>query len=887
MTARASQEGARHRPPPLLTSLSAATQDTTPTSPALHTPTPTRLDGLDAKSGLQRFVLTDPLAFRYLEADPSTTLIERRTDLQGYECYIVEQWTTSRMHPTCMITTFTGDHTNVVKVGVLGLPADESTWSPRLRVYFKALNQYHARRRETPLGILMVTNLAGFPSSLAVIPVPDGDVGKHRFDFFVNEDLKRLGCSGRVGLSLSQPAPSTVVKFHQLYRTSEKNDIYKSVIEIIKLCQTALTLFDKLEIDYADGLLCDVTERAINDWWLEFGSDHYNIEPHDGILGPTTVAGLLGMLMGARNRLHAMGAPTPKNPFDIDAMKKAISAFQKQQRFPRTRRLDRRTMDRLHKATQKAADKVQWTMPRAVKSTVAELSGKGGDIIQDGIGRRDRAGIAEIETVDIDRFVQLVYSDRCKWLWLGKPMKKRKVGEQADQTSHDAQEAPGFSKSLVFKSDEQGGFSWTAGRRGTVDGSEPQKRETEVEQYGDSRVPSPIDEGDESDQDVKPSVVKRAAGVKQDAKSGFSRVKDVVGFRNHKSKPSVDEPAATSPVDHKASKRPSVARSHTSPVSSPNSPHASETDPSRNFSVNAAADQSSRLNVVLSNGDSRNRSTSLLSAAQITSQESLRPPIHAALSKTSTADDSDQHKRRNNSGTTVGTADIPSVAGSVYNGMELNETLPTGPETAFDVSQLLQRTVSYSHYVTTELETHNEYAYPRQMSFSLAEDSVLTWEPVHESDYDPFASPAAQMAEQQQTAEEFKKLRALITLLQTRTVTWTQSQLEEMHMFLDKTDRDQEKLDQMHLPRQQIVRELRTHTEGMLREEKDRLEVGGKEIETLVAKLEYEIDALKTKVEDVRVAVGDYEKGVIRIEERVSELEKEAERSSSWTCTVQ
>ncbi|KAF2215688.1 hypothetical protein CERZMDRAFT_35072 [Cercospora zeae-maydis SCOH1-5] len=850
MTARSSQEGARHGPPPLLTSLSAAAQDGAPTSPRLHIPTPTRPDGLDARSGQQRFVLTDPLAFRYLEADPSTTVIERRTDLQGYECYIVEQWTTSRMHPTCMITTFTGDHTNVVKVGVLGLPADESTWSPRLRVYFKALNQYHARRRETPLGILMVTNLAGFPSSLAVIPVPDGDVGKHRFDFFVNEDLKRLGCSGRVGLSLSQPAPSTVVKFHQLYRTSEKNDIYKSVIEIIKLCQTALTLFDKLEIDYADGLLCDVTERAINDWWLEFGSDHYNIEPHDGILGPTTVAGLLGMLMGARNRLHAMGAPTSKDPFDVDAMKKAISAFQKQQRFPRTRRLDRRTMDRLHKATQKAADKVQWTMPRAVKSTVAELSGKGGDLIQDGIGRRDRAGIAEIETVDIDRFVQLVYSDRCKWLWLGKPMKKRKVGDQADQTSHDALEPPGFSKSLVFKSDEQGGFTWTAGRKSTVDGSEPQKRETEVEQYGDSRVPSPIDEGDESDQDVKPSVVKRVTGVKHDAKSGFGRVKDVVGFRNHKSKSSVDEPAAMSPVDHKPTKRPSVARSHTSPVSSLHSPHASETDPSRNFS-------------------------------------SLRPPIHASLSKTSTVDDSDQHVRRNNSSTTFDTADVPSVAGSVYNGVELNEALPTGPETAFDMSQLLQRTVSYSHYVTTELQTHNEYAYPRQMSFSLAEDSVLTWQSVHHGDYDPFASPAAQMAEQQQSAKELKKLRALITLLQTRTVTWTQSQLEKMHMSLDKIDRDQEYIDQMHLPRQQNVRELQTHAEGMLREEKDRLEEGGKEVETLVAKLEYEIDALKTKVQDVRVAVDDYEKGVVRIEERVGELEKEAEKSSSWACAVQ
>jgi hypothetical protein len=137
-----------------------------------------------------------------LEEDPSTTTLERRKELQGYECYIVEQWTTSRTHPTFVITTYTGDPAHVIVVGVLSVPTDESQWSPRLRVYFKALNQYHARRRDTPLGTLMVTNLSAFPSSLTVIPVPGGDLRKHRFDFFVNENLKRLGCSGRVGLTL-------------------------------------------------------------------------------------------------------------------------------------------------------------------------------------------------------------------------------------------------------------------------------------------------------------------------------------------------------------------------------------------------------------------------------------------------------------------------------------------------------------------------------------------------------------------------------------------------------------------------------------------------------------------------------------------------------------
>ncbi|KAG9639299.1 hypothetical protein KCU64_g13453, partial [Aureobasidium melanogenum] len=362
----------------------------------------------------QRLVLTDPIAFRYLQEDPGVEVIESSKELQGYEIYVVEQWATSRTHPTFVITTFTGDPQHVAQVGILSVPTNESGWSQRLRVYFKALNQYHARRRETSLGILMITNLSGFPSSLTVIPVPDGDLKKHRFEFFVAENLKRMGCSGRVGLTLSAPNSATVAKFHQLYKTSDKNPIHTSVIELVKLCQAALNIFDKLDFDYVDGLLCDITEKAVNDWWLDIGAEFYNIEPHDGILGPTTVAALLGLLMGARNRLSAVGAPVPKDPFDIEGMKRGISHFQKSNRMERTRRLDRHTLDKLHRISAKAANAEGWSVPRAVKSTVAELSGKGGEMLAEVVGRRDKAGIADIETSYIDRFEQLVYGQRFK-----------------------------------------------------------------------------------------------------------------------------------------------------------------------------------------------------------------------------------------------------------------------------------------------------------------------------------------------------------------------------------------------------------------------------------------------------------------------------------------
>ncbi|KAG7100803.1 Protein STB6 like protein [Verticillium longisporum] len=281
-------------------------------------------------------------------------------------------------------------------------------------------------------GELMVTNLSSFPSALTVIPVPDGDIRTHRKLFIVNEDLKRLGCSGRSGMSLTDPTPATQAKFYQLFRTSDRPPFFESVLELVKLCQTALFLFGKLEFEYVDGLLCDKTETAIGNWWTEVGAEYYNIEPTDGILGPTTVAALLGMLTGARNRLHYLGAPVAKDVFDIDCTKRGISWFQRSQKLEKTRRLDRQTVLKLHSVTAKAAAGEGWGVQKAVKSTVAEIGGKRGELVIGLVGGRDKGAIGDIETLDISKFVDLVSGERAKWLWLGKP--KRTALESNEKT---------------------------------------------------------------------------------------------------------------------------------------------------------------------------------------------------------------------------------------------------------------------------------------------------------------------------------------------------------------------------------------------------------------------------------------------------------------------
>lgn len=404
--------------------------------------------GLESKSH-RKLVFTDPIAFRYLEEDEATTVLARRQRLEGYELYIVEQWIVSRTHPTFTICTYTGEAKHSILVSVLAVPEDQSAWSKRLEIYFEAISQSYAREKETPLGALMVTNLSGFPSALNLISVPGGDVRKHREDFMVNEDLKRMGCSGRAAMGLQYPPVSTINKFHYMYRTSEKIPLYSSVMELVRYCQIALVLYGKLETTYADGLLCDHTEKAVSDWWNEIGFEFFNVEPSDGILGPTTVSALIGLMVGAYNRLKETGAPVSKDPVDLPAMKRAVGHFQKASKMDRTRRLDRATLDRLHRATANKVDDEGLTVTRALKSTVAGLSGKGGEMIARGLGGgKDKVGIAEVETLDIERLAQLVHGRSMKWLWQGK---------DKGATLLPTDELNG----RVFSTDDQGNFLWT------------------------------------------------------------------------------------------------------------------------------------------------------------------------------------------------------------------------------------------------------------------------------------------------------------------------------------------------------------------------------------------------------------------------------------------
>ncbi|KAF2820684.1 hypothetical protein CC86DRAFT_374340 [Ophiobolus disseminans] len=832
-----------------------ATAETLPAEAMAKSPT--------SPTGHQRFVMTDSVAARYLEDDPKTTVLARRQKIEGYEIYVVEQWACSRSHPTFLITTYTGNPADVVLASIISVPADEGEWSPQMRLYFKALTEYHARPKQTPYGTLMITNLSGFPSSLTVIPIPGGEMKQYREIFVVNENLKRLGCSGRLGIKLVPPSSTTEAKFHQLYRTSEKIPFNASVIELVKLCQVALVLFGKLEPEYADGLLCDITEKAVNDWWIEFGAEYYTVEPHDGVLGPTTVAALLGMLMGARNRLSACSAPVAKDVFDIESTKRGIAHFQKSQHLPKTRRLDRQTLDKLRRATIKAASKEGWAVPRAFKSTVAELGGKGGEMVMGMVGAGQKDGIAEVETVDLDQFVELVRGDHAKWLWHGKPRKTASSGDMFNRL-------PGEERST--SPDDQDPNKKTLTRESTFDHPRPMKRETTADSTKKHEVFSP--DGVERDKDKDP-FSKRAA-IKSIPGSGLRHIKDAVGLRTHASKLSREEHGRhalhRSKGDLRSPQHTDMNGSHARgdheetrleyDQSSIDSSQRTLTDGEPSFTkVLTETPRDSTISLALKaprRADGRHEPSALrVSVAE--SDTSTQPP---------TVDD--------------------SIAGSIYHGVELDGRLPI--EEVHEVPPLLRRTFSGDHLDFYAAPRDDEW-WPRNLSFSIAEENVLRWRSIAVVNVDETAvddgdtssaTLTAKLAAQNLQSEQLKRLHHRLAMLSNTDTAWVASRITDLTDLESAADADTETLESIYYPRLDTYHALREDAHAAITNNRSQLTVSLRELGNMGDKLDYEISALRSKVEDVEDALGEFERQVEFVESRADELDRVLGTREGW-----
>ncbi|KXG53558.1 uncharacterized protein PGRI_006080 [Penicillium griseofulvum] len=797
--------------------------------------------------GHQRLVFTDAVALRYLEEDPSTDVLQRRATLQGYEIYIVEQWACSRVHPTFIISTYTGDPSHTVIVGVLSVPTNEATWSPRLRMYFDAMKQCHARRKETPLGTVMVTDLSSFPSALSLIPIPNGDIKKHREDFIVNEDLKRLGCAGRAGLKLQPPSAATEAKFHQLYRTSERVPLYQAVMELVRQCQIALMVFDKLAPEYVDGLLCDVTEAAVSDWWTDIGTDLYNIEPGDSSLGPTSVAALLGTLLGARNRLHAFGAPVGKDAFDIPNLKRGIGGFQKSQKMRRSRRLDRLTLDRLHRVTAKAANAEGWT--DAVKSTMAELSGQGGEMVMGMVRGRDKGGIADIETLDLDTFVQCCNGERAKWLWLGKP---RKSGVE-DGFSR------GTGSDMMFTTDEQGGYVWTSRKKHSIEDLNAERGSSGLDRSW--KMPEPTSE-------EKDHRKKGVSGRVSDARAGLGRFKDAVGLQGlrhhyHHSRDS-------SEVTHDVAYRPFIDSDNEA------------------WSTKTRTDSGLRSERKISNDIEK--------LIEEEGKPQVSPPPEPALKAPEIHIEPVPEDEPEPQAQDLSIAQHPPIIeedSDMERVMSRSTVASTDRERDGSISGIavmaLRRPQSFEEFRTpeSEIERRDNFC-ARHLSFSTVEEVIFKWEPLGgKPTFKETDNLEEAIIQEDMLASEGRIFSSRIQELSQHTVPWVERQVDSVEglnqLLYDRHD----ELNSVYLERFADYQRLRERSSDILIDESHHLADGVKRVELLGAKLDYELHVLESKVDDMEAGLSDFDRHIVNVETRIKALVKgEEQNDTSWAAWI-
>jgi hypothetical protein len=695
------------------------------------------------------------------------------------------------------------------------VPSDETTWSPRLQVYFQAIEQFHAKEKETPLGSLMVTNLSSLPSALTVIAIPDGDVKKHREDFIVNENLKRMGCAGRAATNIQPPQPSSIAKFHHLYRLSEAIPLYPSVMELVRICQTALVMYDKLQPTYVDGLLCDVTEQAITNWWTDIGTYFYNVEPNDGIFGPTTVAALLGLLIGAYNRLKASGSPVGKDVLDMASMKRAIGHFQKTQKVERSRRLDRETLDRLHRATAKNAAGEGWTVPKAVKSTVAELSGKGGEMVMGIVGARDKAGISDAETMDIERFSQLVQGPKMKWLWHGKAVKSSELFKLPDDPLNGR----------VFSTDDQGNFFWTTNRhdslydRSTLERSDTVNTNQSLEgKTGRGRIRGAV------------------GGLKA---HGPHRHKDV--DENHELAES-----ATTAASGSARDMPHRVHAFGSSIESV------KPEPLPPFDMALAAASTT------ASGAKRGRARRSASSADLTShRQLLKPPIPG-----------DSPRRKKIIAEMAGLRD--EFKADVY--QNFSAELPYKGLR----SRALRRSQSSVQIQSHAGETAQQERLTRHNSFGMVQRAVLnTGEsvigdklPSQEIEGDPTNA----LAEREAFVAEALRKAKRIQLIQQGLIPYTEDRVSHVENLESAAQQHVEQLNGLYYHRLDEYQSQQATSSDIISREKSELTEGFRRVEMLGAKLDYELDALQSRMQEVEDGVDDFERNVAAIEAKVRQL---------------
>lgn len=317
------------------------------------------------------YIFPDFNAVRYFQKDfvaSNEFHLAEETECSGFEIYLVDQWIRSRKIGT-IVSAFHGNHelkVKVVKFTIIKKPSKQ--YPSRFQEYLNEVMLNHATFKKRDIAaetgqeppeesivapeFLLVTNISALPSNLNLIAIPGGDTRAVESIFSINSNLRKLNCGGRsLSLIADKVTDASEDKFRQMYRVYNASVPIKFAIkELVNLIQTCLFYFDLLDARYCDGLLCQKTEDAINNWWNLIGLPHFNIKPNPraGVLPSKTVAAIVSLTISVKMRLQMFGGcDVPKDPFDFENFMISIGQFQKQVKIEKKRKLDLVTLLKL------------------------------------------------------------------------------------------------------------------------------------------------------------------------------------------------------------------------------------------------------------------------------------------------------------------------------------------------------------------------------------------------------------------------------------------------------------------------------------------------------------------------------------------------------------
>ncbi|CAI4048086.1 hypothetical protein SKDZ_13G1810 [Saccharomyces kudriavzevii ZP591] len=406
----------------------------------------TRNDTTGQLPPLDSFIFPDSRALFLLDLANYADLTYEEITIHGFEIYIVEQWVACRNLST-LITSYTGNSQDTISGVRVVLPKETGMWPGRFKQYFEELMEF-ARPKFTPKGTLFITNLSGVSFGLTLLHVECGDLRTIWKDFEVNFDLKNLHCGGRSANLLCPPTMASLDKFSQLFKIPTNTFIaqhpqmiqqqqprlsaeeYKSfgspkngdvdnrspVVEMVTLIQISLSYFNFLYKNYqTDGLLCEDTKRAIDEWWEAYGKLYLGTEKpkNECTLGPTTVAGLISLILCCYFKLMIENCISSKDPFDEVGFFQGVFNFQKKHGLNKRKSrayLDPRTLEKLFEVTAKVSSKDIFKLKKMVTSTVQDIIGKGNPINLS----------HKILTTDLDALIHNIHGGSVGLLWKGK-----------------------------------------------------------------------------------------------------------------------------------------------------------------------------------------------------------------------------------------------------------------------------------------------------------------------------------------------------------------------------------------------------------------------------------------------------------------------------------